>query len=219
MPLLRHTLLSDGSTDANLIPIINWTLSTKADVLLATGRWADFWRLPLPPQNFAERIRSAVDLFPCDVLFIHRDAEGEEPRERHAEIRAAVDQARAQGCAVPAVAIVPVRMTEAWLTFSENAIRHAAGNPNGDCPLNLPALNKIERRPDPKSDLQAALIAASGLTGRRRKKFSHSQALRRIVDFIDDFSPLRELSAFRVFEETVGDLKARAWEPGFYGVN
>jgi hypothetical protein len=218
MPPLRHTLVSDGPTDANLIPIINWTLREAADVPVAEGVRADLQRLPRPPVNFVERIKSAVDLFPCDVLFIHREAEGEQPEKRYAEIRDAVNQATKDGCKVPAVAVVPVRMMEAWLIFDEHAIRNAAGNPNGNVPLNLPTLNKVEARPDPKSDLRAALISASGLNGRRRKKFRDSQALWRIVDFIQDFSPLRQLSAFRVFEEIIRVLKANAWKAGFYGL-
>jgi hypothetical protein len=218
MPSLRYTLLSDGPTDANLIPIINWTLREAADLLVAEGNWADLRRLPRPPVSFAERIESAFDLFPCDVLFIHRDAEREEPERRHAEIRNAVNQAINNGFEVPAVAIVPVRMTEAWLSFDENAIRNAAGNPNGDVALNLPPLSKTEAVPDPKSGLRTALTVASGLTGRRRKKFNDSRALWRIVDFIEDFSSLRQLSAFQVFEETVRALNANAWQPGFYGL-
>ena len=218
MPPLRHTLLSEGTTDANLIPIINWTLREAAGVPVAEGVRANLQKLPRPPGSFVERIISAVDLFPCDVLFIHRDADGEQPEERHAEIREAVSQAIGDGCKVPAVAVVPVRETEAWLIFDERAIRNAAGNPNSNVPLNLPSLSKVEGRPNPKSDLRTALISASGLNGRRRKKFRDSQALWRIVDFIDDFSPLRRLPAFRVFEETIRRLKSSEWKTGFYGL-
>ena len=31
------------------------------------------------PRGLSERIRAAVELYPCDLLFIHRDAEGEPP--------------------------------------------------------------------------------------------------------------------------------------------
>src|ERR1022692_2172114 len=107
MPPLKHTLVSDGPTDANLIPIINWTLREAADMPVAEGVRADLQRLPRLPETFVDRIMSAVDFFPCDVLFIHRDAEGEQPEERHAEIRNAVNQAINDGCNVPAVAVVP----------------------------------------------------------------------------------------------------------------
>jgi hypothetical protein len=120
------------------------------------------------------------------VLFIHRDAEKALPSYRRAEIKTTVQTAEAKGCRIPAVTLVPVRMSEAWLLFGERAIRHAAGNPNGTKPLNLPSLGRIEDRPDPKSDLRFALEAASELSGRRLKKFNTSQAFWRIVDFLED---------------------------------
>jgi hypothetical protein len=213
---LRHTLISDGPTDANLIPIINWTLKERGDAPLAKGERADFWRLPEPPRTLEERIRKAIELFPCEVLFIHRDAEREQPEHRHAEIRAAVLGAEAGGCLVPAVTIVPVRMLEAWLLFDERAIRQAAGNPNGTAPLNLPALNRAEDRPDPKRDLREALKAASELTGRRLKKFNSAQAFSRVVDLLEDFSPLRQLPAYLAFESAVRRASQSGWAPGFY---
>jgi hypothetical protein len=215
---LKHTLVSDGPTDTNLIPIINWTLKEVGGVDLAEGVRAEFWRLPTSPASLEARICKAVELFPCDVLFIHRDAEKEGMEARDAEIRVAVQNVAASGCKLPAVAIVPVRMTEAWLLFNENAIRQAAGNPNGTVALNLPALNKIESRPDPKKDLQKALQIASGLKGRRLKKFNTTQAFWRVVDFLDDFSSLRELEAYLVFENAVRRISANKWRPEFYGL-
>jgi hypothetical protein len=91
--------------------------------------------------------------------------------------------------------------------------------PDSNCHLDLPAFHRIEDRPDPKKDLRAALITASGMRGRRQKKFNYSQALSRIVDFIEDFSPPRQLAAFRAFEATVEDLRHHNWRPGFYGPN
>lgn len=216
MTLLKHTLISDGPTDVNLIPIINWTLKIAGGVILAEGVRAEFWRLPRIPDSLEGRISKAIELFPCDALFIHRDAEKEDPKVRYEEIRAAVVNAMASGCRLPAVGIVPVRMTEAWLLFDENAIRNAAGNPNGKNPLNLPQVHKLESRPDPKRDLQEVLKAASELKGRRLKKFNTAQAFWRIVDFLDDFSPLRQLPAFLAFERAIHEMKANNWQPGFY---
>jgi hypothetical protein len=160
-----------------------------------------------------------MDLFPCEVLFIHRDAEKEPLDHRNAEIMAAVLGAEVKGCRIPAVTIVPVRMAEAWLLFDERAIRQAAGNPNGTTPLNLPALKRVEDRPDPKKDLREALKAASELTGRRLKKFNTAQAFRRVGDFLDDFSPLRQLPAYLAFESAVRRASQSGWTPGFYGID
>lgn len=213
MKTFRHTLVSEGSTDANLIPIIDWTLKQTAGVELSEGVRAEFWRLPQKPANMTERLLKAVELFPCDVLFVHRDSDKEESCVRHDEIRNAFEKA---GIQMPVIAIIPVRMLEAWLCFSEPAIRRAAGNPTSKVKLNLPALNKIESRPDPKTDLKESLLTASEHTGRRLKKFDTSAAFWRIVDCIDDFSPLRALPSFQAFERSIIALKKNDWKTGFY---
>ena len=213
MKVLRHTLVSEGPTDANLIPIINWALKHTAGVQLSEGVHAEFWRLPSKPQNFTERLLKAVELFPCEILFVHRDADRELPQARFDEIRRAFEEAHVP---LPVLCVVPVRMLEAWLCFNEAAIRQAAGNPSGKIMLNLPTLKRIESRPDPKADLREALLAASELSGRRRKKFDTKAAFWRIVDCIEDFSPLRGLPAFRVFENSIRRLKENGWAPGFY---
>ena len=206
MKVLRHTLVSDGTTDANLIPIIDWSLKQIGGVSLPSGVRAEFRRLPQPPNGLAERLAKAIELHPCDILFVHRDAEREPSETRVTEIRQALATVQRQ-VTMPAVAVVPVRMLEAWLCFDERAIRNAAGNPNGTTPLGLPQLKRVESRPDPKEDLRKALLAACELSGRRLKKFNTAAAFWRIVDYIEDFSPLRELPAFQAFEKSVTSLK------------
>ena len=214
---MKYTLISDGPTDANLLPIIDWALTASAGVTVANGSRADFWRLPERPGLLEDRILKAIELFPCEALFIHRDAEREPPADRTAEIRRALDRATARGAHVPAVAIVPVRMLEAWLLFDEVAIRRAAGNPNGRVPLGLPPVRRVEDRPDPKEDLQAALRLASELRGRRLHKFSTPRAFWLITEFLTDFSPLRNCNAFRAFESSLRRAAAANWDAGFYG--
>jgi hypothetical protein len=217
MTHLKYTLLADGSSDANLLPIIDWTLKTVAGVALAEGTYADLWRLRKRPASLDQRIVKAVEFFPCTVLFVHRDAEKEPAIARSSEIKSAVETAARAGCAIPAVAVIPVRMIEAWLLFNEVAIRNAAGNPTGVVPLNLPAWQQTEELPDPKQVLQDALRTASELRRRRLNKFRAASAFRRIVDFVDDFSPLRKLTAFMAFENSVRHIAERQWAPGFYG--
>ena len=220
MNVLRHTLVSDGTTDANLIPIIDWSLKRVGGVALSEGTRAEFWRLQNKPEGLADRLAKAFELFPCDVLFVHRDAEGDDPADRMTEVRNAFATLKQKGIILPAVAVVPVRMLEAWLCFDERAIRKAAGNPNGTVPLGLPPLRRVESRPNPKADLKEALRAASELSGRRLKKFNTAAAFWRIVDCIEDFSPLRELSAFQTFETAIKQLKEADLKPGFYdGIN
>jgi hypothetical protein len=109
------------------------------------------------------------------------------------------------------VCVVPVQMTEAWLLFDESAIRLAAGNPNGKNPLNLPDLSIIEQIPDPKEILFRILREASGLKGRRLKKFNMAQSRIRITELVCDFAPLRKLNAFQRFEKDISTLKRNEW--------
>ena len=129
---INYTLLSDGSSDRALIPILSWLLRDLGVASAITAHWSDLRGIPRPPKTLPERIRSAIELFPCQLLFIHRDAEREQPERRTIEIHEAVQQAFAKVAPIPKpIAVVPVRMQESWLLFTESAIRSAAGNPNG----------------------------------------------------------------------------------------
>lgn len=114
----------------------------------------------------------------------------------------------------PALCVVPVRMTEAWLLIDEAAIRRAAGNPNGRVELTLPSLRTLENLPDPKQTLNELLRTACELRGRRLAQFRRDEAARRVrvADLVDDFSPLLHLPAFqRLQEETYSLLAAQGW--------
>jgi hypothetical protein len=211
MDEIRFTLVSDGSSDRALIPILTWILREKGEVNRIQPEWADLRCLPRPPQSLRERILTSIDLYPCDLLFIHRDAEREDPGHRYEEIGCALREAATNGIRVPAVCVVPVRMTEAWLLIDENSIRRAAGNPNGKKPLILPDVSKIEQIPNPKEFLFDILRTASGLSGRRLKTFDLLGSRIRVSELIEDFSPLLELSAFQRLEEDISKVKRNGW--------
>lgn len=197
--VLRYTLVSDGSSDRALIPIITWALRQQVVTMAIQPEWADLSRLPRRPKTLAERIKSAISLYPCELLCVHRDAEREHPANRRDEIESAIRDAVADGVQLPpALCVIPVRMQEAWLLFDEAAIRAAAGNPNGRMPLELPAATRIERLPNPKETLRGLLRQASGLSGRRLGQLDDRP--HRVVSFIDDFTSLRHLSAFQELE-------------------
>ena len=153
----------------------------------------------------------AIELYPCDLLLVHRDAEAE-PRERRlAEIEEALSAVEAWD-RDRTVAVVPERMTEAWLLIDETALRSAAGDPRGTVPLAMPVVQQLERLPDPKKTLHGLLKTASGLGGRRLRKFRMDQAVHRLAQAIQDYSPLRQLSAFRALEEEVEQtLNEKGW--------
>ncbi|HYA40849.1 MAG TPA: hypothetical protein VEF34_06075 [Syntrophobacteraceae bacterium] len=200
---LRYTLMSDGSSDNALLPILSWVLLEQKISCPIQSEWADLRRLPVQLRKLTERIENAVELFPCDLLFVHRDAESRTYQERKAEILKALEGARSD---IPAVCVVPVRMQEAWLLFDENAVRRAAGNPNGRQPLCLPETSRLEQLPDPKETLYGLLKQASGLSGRRLKNLRINKCANRVSGYVYGFQPLRVLPAFRALEAEVGEI-------------
>ena len=83
------------------------------------------------------------------------------------------------------------------MLIDESAIQSAAGNPRGSVPLALPKPHRLEQLPDPKQVLHEAMRLASGLRGRRLTSFDRRLHRYRVADWIDDFSPLYRLSAFK----------------------
>lgn len=195
----RFTLVTDGSSDRVLEPILGWLIGQMTSTPFVS-RWAELRGVSPPPRHLSDRIAKAVDLYPCDLLFVHRDAEREKRAHRVEEIRRARDQVEDMAREFPVVCVVPIRMQEAWLLFDQAALRRAAGCPNGATPLELPSLERIEREPDPKYILHDRLRLASNLKGRRAKEFDPRVCVHRLALLIDDFSPLRRLSAFRALE-------------------
>ena len=132
--------------------------------------------------------------YPCQLLFVHRDAEKQDPGVRYREIEAANRTGRSHVC------VVPVRMQEAWLLHDETALREAAGRPSGTEELGLPPAHRWDRLADPKRVLYEALRAANGAKGRRAKSFKPGRAAHRLADLITDWTPLRTLDAFARLE-------------------
>ncbi len=203
--ILRYTLLTDGSSDRTLIPVINWLLNDLYPQLACEKSFADFRTIPNPPRNgdVAMRIKYTKHYFPFDILFYHRDAEKNTKQilnQRKQEISEKIDDPTL--CKV--VCIIPVKMMESWLMVDKEAIKKAAGNRNYKGNIDLPPLSKIESLSDPKAKLHEILCTTSGLTGRRLKVFTANDlqyAVHLVAENISDFSPLRQLPAFREFEK------------------
>ena len=188
MKELRYTLLADGGSDKVLMPIIDWLFKSRLKEVAYSGNFY------APPHHggVSKRVKQTLKLYPCDLLFVHRDAEKEAFELRVQEIHN--ELANFEN---PYVAIVPVHMTEAWLLSNESAIREAANNPNGKEDLGMPPSNKWDKIPDPKGVLFASLKAATGLRGRRLDKFHLDAARHRVAQLTSDFSGLAGLPAFR----------------------
>jgi len=210
---LRYTLLSDGSSDRVLIPVLNWLLHTHLRDCAIQSEWADLRCFDRSLTNTLEkRIKLSIELYPCELLFIHRDSERDSHMIRVNEIRTTVNQIESF-VSVPTVCVVPVRMTEAWLLFDIVALRQAASNPNGSTLLQLPELRRLEHQPDPKNVLRDLLRQASGLSLRRLKGFPMSDRTHRVAELINDFSPLRILPAFAALESELKDaIEKQGWK-------
>lgn len=198
---LRFTLSSDGSSDRALIPILAWLLKELGVDRALQPAWADLRRLRRPPRAFVERIEQSLALYPCDLLFIHRDAERGTLPQRRDEILMAMEQVANRVKNVPPfVCVIPVRMQEAWLLSDEVAIRMAAGNRAGREHLQLPRTDQLENHPNPKDLLHNLLRQASGLPRRRRRKMKVREAVYRLAGLTGSFAPLRGLPAFQSLE-------------------
>jgi hypothetical protein len=205
MKEIRYTLVSEGSSDRVLLPILNWLLRQHTADYAIQAEWAELRHLPRPPKGFAAKIRMSLDLYPCDVLFVHRDADRVAYHTRVTEIQRVLSQVDAWDIE-RSIPVIPVRTTEAWLLINEVALRLAAGNPNGRQQLEIPPLNCLEQLADPKQVLHQLLKDASELSGRRLKRFPIEARVWRITQFVDDFSLLRALEAFQSLEQSVSQV-------------
>ena len=194
MTALRLALLAEGAGDRALLPVLTWTLRALAlDVSFFEPRFE------AKRGELATEIERVSREEAPDILFVHRDADREPLEVRRQEIPMIRDGL---------VRVVPVRMTEAWLLIDEVAIRKAAGNPNGRVDLDLPRISRLESLPNPKELLRSLLIGASGHTSpRRRQRFQRDvpRCVQLVAEYIQDYTPLRTLAAFRAFES---DLSA-----------
>jgi len=201
---MDYTLLADGPSDIVLMGPIGWLLK-RHGISEFNGRFADPFALPKLSEGLTERAVAAIAEYPCQVLFVHRDAEGIPFKDRWQEIDHALQSI---GKAPSKVFVVPVRMTEAWFLFDEQAIRRASNNPNGKESLELPGTAQFETVLSPKDKLSEAIKLGSGLTGRRLDHFQRglAQARRRVADYITDYTPLLSLPSFSALDNEIKHL-------------
>lgn len=204
MCLRKFTVLSDGSSDRVLLPILQWMLGTHHAKFDWQGSVADLSSLPNPPKNFHDRITTAIEYYPCDVLFIHRDAEKQKPSLRREEIHQAVS---ASGITEPWTPVVPVRMTEAWLLISESAVRETACNPKGSNDLKMPPIARLEAIPDPKRKLKELLEKASEQRGRRLEKLHFPTLRAQLPHHIQDWTDLLKLPSAKATWDDIARLQ------------
>ena len=192
------TLVGDGPSDRSLLPVIEWVLLGNVrrrggDLSFSVNFFSS---ADAKSHDLSLKVSRALDLYPCHILFIHRDAEHPDRYQGRMKEIAGVNGSRA----IAVVPVVPIRMTEAWMLISEQAVRRAANNPNGRQQIALPPVARLEGLVDPKETLLGLLRTASGLGQRRLRSFNEGRAKARVADLIDDFSDLRALRSFSEFE-------------------
>lgn len=212
MNFLRFTLVSEGTTDKSLIPILKWAVQEQG-IQIVQGQFASWHFLPKRPTTVVEKIEAGLKLYECDLLFIHRDSDNQNPKDRRDEIATAINEITASGrIKVPSIPVIPIRETEAWLLIDELAIRKAANNPNGKNDLKLPSLKNLESCTNPKKELRRVLRSASEWSVQRLKRFDTDAATARVVDYIPNFERLRKLSAFQNLETDLRKLRSNNWK-------
>ena len=198
----RILFLGEGTSDEGIaVHVERIAEGCGLDVALTVP---DLGLLPLKDRTVRGKLEAVMTLGATfDLVVVHRDSDNVDRREREQEIREAVEIAVPE---CPHVAVVPVKMTEAWLVLDEVAIRSVAGNPAGRMSLGLPGPREAERIADPKAVLREALVAASGLTGRKRtifqRGFSHQR--RQLLERLDHNGAVQHLPSWRTF---VDDLQ------------
>lgn len=203
MSVISISIICDGTSDFCLQNIIEWITDNQfpeQPFKLSIAREV------VPANDPLEiRLQKAAKAYEPDILICHRDAENQTHSSRVSEISTARTLANLQ---IPVVPAVPVRMTESWLLTNEYAIRCASNNKNGVNQLSLPSYSEIEKLSDSKLVLFEALKKASNLNGRRLQKFDVYRARSRVVSLTTDFSALRKLNSFALFEiELINAIK------------
>lgn len=201
MEELKYILIADGSSDNILKSIIDWTLDINYPKLPVKGYWIDFRPIPRKVDTISEKIALAKQLYQFDIIFYHRDAETTNIKILEQRKHEVLEGINDEETGKKTICVIPIKMMESWLLFDAEAIKKAAGNRHYKGDLGLPQIKRIEQEKQPKELLHQLLKTASGLKGRNLNKFNPHFATHLVADNITDFSPLRQLKAFQVFEQ------------------
>ena len=158
----------------------------------------------------ADRIaQAAVDAAPAwNVLFVHADADSDAVAAMRDRVLPGLSRLMTSGLArAEGVAVVPVRVTEAWTLADGDALRAVFGTILGDDQLGLAAHGRgVEQLTDPKQVLEAACAAALPRGRRHRMKVGYFlNALGEEVSL----QRLRDLPSFARLESDLVDALRR----------
>ncbi|MFG2721401.1 hypothetical protein ACGFW5_24350 [Streptomyces sp. NPDC048416] len=200
----RVLFIGEGSSDNGLVPHVESLAARKG--LRVSVTVPDFGLLRLPTgHSVPEKLQAARRLGgDYDLVVVQRDADRGPAQDRRNEVEAAVS---AEWPGLRHVAVIPVRMLEAWLLLDETCLRQVAENPRGRVSLDLPKGVAAEKIADPKQLLKDSLARASEYKGRRLAQFQKrfSQHRLRMLELLDPEGPVACLPSWQSF---VTDLDA-----------
>ena len=150
--------------------------------------------------------RDGIDKYGISFLCVHKDADDQsDERVFSTAIRPAISELNRQNddyCKA-VVAIVPIRMTEAWLLADKILFKQHLGTELSDEDLGF--TNNPENIANPKQTISNAIrIAMSNRPKRRRQQLTISELYMPLGDQIDTIH-LEKLSSYRKFKESVRD--------------
>lgn len=196
MKQVTFALIREGTSDDGLVAHIR-TLILKFGATSALGAPREY------KGTTEERIANVLkEDNVVDLIFVHRDADAQDPSPRKREIVAAATSLGVEDKVVP---VIPVQELEAWLLADESAIREVAGRPKGKTPLHLPAPSRIEATKSPKEVLQEACLKATDATGRRRQRHERNLSRMRatLLERLEHDGPVTQLASWSAFVEAV----------------
>ena len=134
--------------------------------------------LETDPNDFVAQIESlAVEYDFFHVICVHCDADSkDEKRVLRNKINPAFEAVRRNNNACKnLVAVIPVRMTEAWMMCDLELLKQKIGTKMSNSNLNLPdRVNQIERIADPKHVIAESIRLSQTDISRRRRKLTIS---------------------------------------------
>ena len=209
MRYLGLALFAEGPTDHRFLGSVLNRLCTEicqshGRAPVDIGEVLELHSLPgSQQQSRAERISAAAReaATAWHILFIHADADADAKAARQQRVQPAMDKLMATGefSAHDIVAVIPVRMTDAWMLADPDALRKALHLVE-NLDLELPTRTReLERLTEPKAQLQQITRRSSTRKRQRRRRDPLDSLPRQLGNSIS-LDCLRRLPAFQIME-------------------
>lgn len=165
---------------------------------------------PTPGRTVHQKISALLRHYPnTDLIFVHRDSDGEPINDRELEIYRAAQLLNIENTVIP---LIPVRSLEAWLLADENLIKEVAGNRTYRSPIKcLPKIKSIENLADPKNTLVNVLCEVSEAQGAKLRQFKSrfGEMRARLTFGLSCDGPVKNLPSYVEFRRKVNIASQR----------